>query len=172
MPSASPTACASRIIFAASARVGAKRQMSSSVAWVSALTGLNVEIAPELRPDFGADVAERRRLEAGAREELRQRRDARGLPVVDLGEREAIAFDVPDHAGAVDLRRRIADGGDDGVDRQMVGDHAAWIDALEATPSYAPPCLRKYHQGMPFCAVRTIVDGATIAATSAAIGVS
>ena len=38
MPNASPTVCASRIIAAASARVGAKRQMSSSVAWVSALT--------------------------------------------------------------------------------------------------------------------------------------
>ena len=44
MPNASPTACASPIIAAASARVGRKRQMSSSVAWASALIGLKVRL--------------------------------------------------------------------------------------------------------------------------------
>ena len=36
--------------------------------------------------------------------------------------------------GAFDLRRLVADGGDDGVDRQMASDHSAGIDALELNP--------------------------------------
>ena len=89
------------------------------------------QIAPELRPDFGAHVGERRRLEARSREELGQRRDALGLLAVDFGDRQAMALDMPDDARALDLRRLVADGGDDGVDRQMASDHAAGIDALE-----------------------------------------
>ena len=30
------------------------------------------------------------------------------------------------------------------------------------TPSWGPPCLKKYHQGMPFCAVSTMVAGERI----------
>ena len=47
-PSFSPMACASRIMSAASARVGGKRQMSSSVAWVSALIGLKLRLPHSL----------------------------------------------------------------------------------------------------------------------------
>ena len=35
-----------------------------------------------------------------------------------------------------------------------------------------PPCLKKYHHGKPFCVIISIVEGVTIEATSAAIGVS
>src|SRR5271170_6118988 len=42
-----------------------------------------------------------------------------------------MALDMPDDARAFDLRRLIAYAGDDGVDRQMAGDDAAGIDALE-----------------------------------------
>src|ERR1700729_4314959 len=45
-----------------------------------------------------------------------------------------MAFDVPYDARALDLRRLVADGGDDGVDRQMASDHSAGIDALELNP--------------------------------------
>ena len=103
--------------------------------------GIEGEIAPELHPDFGAHVAERRRLEACSREELGQRRDALGLSAVDFGERQAMAFDVPDDSGAFDLRRLVADGGDDGVDRQMASDHAAGIDAFQPNALVRPPCL-------------------------------
>src|ERR1700733_11900603 len=60
MPNASPTVCASRIIAAASARVGANRQMSSSVAWLSALTGLKVRL-----PQSFIQISERTSLSAG-----------------------------------------------------------------------------------------------------------
>ena len=89
------------------------------------------EIAPELHPDFGADVAQDRRLEARARKELGERRDAGALRAVDFGQRQAMALDMADDARAFDLRRLIAYAGDDGVDRQMAGDDAAGIDALE-----------------------------------------
>ena len=36
-------------------------------------------------------------------------------------------------------------------------------------PSYGPPCLWKYHQGMPFCAVTTSVSGPISAPTSPVI---
>ena len=131
MPNASPTVCASPIIAAASARVGGKRQMSSSVARASALIGLKVRL-----PQSFVQISVRTSLRTGdlkpaREEELGERRDAGALRAVDFGQRQAMALDMPDDARAFDLRRLIADAGDDGVDRQMAGDHAAGIDALE-----------------------------------------
>ncbi len=105
--------------------------MSSSVARVERAQRIEGEVAPELHPDLGADVAQDRRLEPRPREELGERRDPRGLRAVEFGERQPIALDMADDAGAFDLGRLIADPGDDRVDRQMAGDHAAGIDALE-----------------------------------------
>ena len=62
---------------------------------------------------------------------------------------------------------------DDGVDRQMASDHSSGIDAVsELNPSCGPPCLKKFHHGKPFCVIMSIVEGVTIEATYAAIGVS
>src|ERR1700751_5869696 len=90
--------------------------------------------APELHPDFGTHVGEHGRFEAGSREELGKSRDALGLLSVDFGDRQAMAFDMPDDARALDLRRLVADGGDDGVNRQMASDHSSGIDALKLNP--------------------------------------
>src|SRR6202041_1014154 len=92
------------------------------------------QIAPKLRPDFRAHVGERRRFEARSRKELGQSRDAPGLLPVDFGDRQAMAFDMANDARRFDLRRLVADGGDNGVDRQMASDHSAGIDALELNP--------------------------------------
>ena len=131
-PNASPTVCASRIIATASARVGAKRQMSSSVARASARIGLKVRLPQSFIQISVRTSVKTGGLEAGAREEFGERRDALALRAVDFGQRQAMALDVQDHAGAFDLRRLIADAGNDRVDRQMAGDDAAGIDALEA----------------------------------------
>ena len=67
-----------RIISAASARVGGKRQMSSSVAWVSALIGLKVRLPQSFIQISARTSLDDRRLEARLREELgRARRPAR-----------------------------------------------------------------------------------------------
>ena len=121
--------------------------MSSSVAWVSALIGLKVRL-----PHSFIQISARTSLSAGDLKPAlvnssRERRDARGLLAVDLGEREAIALDVADDSGALDLRRLIADGGDDGVDRQMVRDHAARIDAFEPDALVRPAVLEEIPPG-------------------------
>src|ERR1700722_14532767 len=54
-----------------------------------------------------------------------------------------MALDVPDGSGAFDLRRLVDDGGDDGVDRQMTGDQAARIDALQPNAFVAPAVLEE-----------------------------
>jgi hypothetical protein len=61
---------------AASARVGGKRQMSSSVACVSALIGLKLRL-PHSLTQISPRMSGHRRLEAGAHHRLRQRLDAR-----------------------------------------------------------------------------------------------
>jgi hypothetical protein len=62
-------------MLAASSRVSGKRQMSSSVAWVSALIGLKLRL-PHSLTQISADVLRHRRLEAGADQGLRQGLDA------------------------------------------------------------------------------------------------
>ncbi len=133
--------------------------MSSSVAWVSALIGIEGRIAPELGPEFGANVGDDRRLEAGAGENRGDLFDPFGRFAVDLGERETIAFDMLDDARPLDLRRRIDDAGEDAVDRQIVGDDAAGIDTLQPRPLVRAAMLEEIPQGMPFCAVSTVVCG-------------
>src|SRR6202042_454859 len=84
-----------------------------------------------------------RRFEACSREEFGQSRDAPGLLAIDFGDRQAMAFDVPYDAWAFDLRRLVADSGDDGVDRQMASDNPAGIDALELNPLLRAAMLEK-----------------------------
>ena len=93
---------------------------------------VEAEIAPKLCPDFAAHVADDRRLEARLRESLRHAKNPFAFRTVKLGEREAIAFDVTNDARPLNFRRRIDDARDDSLDRQIVGDDAAGIDALQA----------------------------------------
>ena len=89
------------------------------------------QVAPELHPDLGADVAQDRRFEPRPREELGERRDPGGLRAVQFSERQPVALDMADDARAFDLGRLVADPGDDRIDRQLAGDHAAGIDTFE-----------------------------------------
>src|SRR6185437_604421 len=103
-----------------------ERRMGERAHWIEG------QIAPELHPDFGAHVAQRRRPEARFGEQLGKRRDAFGPLAVDFGHWKAIPLDMPYDSRALDLRRLIADRGDDRLDRQMARYHPARIDALEA----------------------------------------
>ena len=99
---------------AASALIGLKVRLPQSFVQISVRTSLSTGDLKPARVKSSDSAAIRSVLRA-----------------VDFGQRQAMALDVLDHARALDLRRLIADGRDDGVDRQMVGDHAAGIDALE-----------------------------------------
>ncbi len=139
---------------------------------MSALTGLKVRL-----PQSFVQISVRTSASAGdLKPALVKSSDSAAMRsvfcAVDFGKRKAMALDVPDDARAFDLRRLIADAGDDGVDRQIDGDDPAGIDAFELDAFVRSAMLEKYHQGMPFCVVMTIVVGPTIEATSAAIGAS
>src|SRR5208282_1661987 len=93
---------------------------------------IEARIAPEFRPYFGAHVANDRRLESGLPESSRDATNSFAFRSVDLGERETVALDVTDNAGAHNLRRGISDAGDHAVDQQIIRDNPAWIDTFQA----------------------------------------
>jgi hypothetical protein len=94
--------------------------------------GVEAHVAPQLRPDFGANVRHDRGLETGIRQGLRDGLNARRLLAIDFGERKAIALNELYHAGLGDLRCGIDDGSDHAFCRQMIGNHAAGVDAFDA----------------------------------------
>ena len=166
----SPTA-ALPVIAAASARVGAKQQMSSSVAWLSALTGLKVTLPQSFIQISARTSASAGDLKPALVKSSDSARYARSF-AIDFGDRQAMAFDMPDDSRALDLRRLVADRGDDGVNRQMASDHTARIDALEPNAFVRAAMLKEIPPGHAVCVVTSVVEGVTIEATSAAIGVS
>ena len=96
-------------------------------------------------------------------------RHAFGARAVRLAERDAVAFGVADHAGLGDFRREIDDR----------ADHAARIDGLRrsrrrdrraraARPENSPAPVWKYHQGMPFCVLTTVVSAPSSGASCGA----
>ena len=81
--------------------------MSSSVARVSALIGLKVRL-----PQSFIQISVRTSVSTGDLKPAREKSSASAatralLRAVDFGERQAIALDMADHAGAFDLRRLI-----------------------------------------------------------------
>ena len=94
--------------------------------------GIEAEVAPELDPELAPDVGNDRRLEAGLLQGLGNALRPLGLRVVDLGDGEAVALDVLDDARLGDFGGRVNDAAEHAIGRQIVGDDAARIDALEA----------------------------------------
>ncbi len=127
-PSFSATVCASVIMFAASSRVSGKRQMSTSVAWVSALIGLKLRLPHSLSQISVRMSVDHWRLEAGADQGLRQGLDARRLRAVEFAQREAVALDDLDHARRHQFGGRVDHAADDALDFDVGGDAAVRID--------------------------------------------
>jgi len=119
---------------------------------------IEAEVAPQLQPDFRADIRQDGRLEAGVAEALRQGAHALGVGAVDLAERKAVAFDHADHARRVELGGRVDDAAERTLDRQAGRDNAAGVHRLDAAAFIGsavlvevPPgnaVLRRDHQGV------------------------
>ena len=90
------------------------------------------DVAPELDPDFVADLGADRSPEAGGGERLGENGDALGPAAGRLAEGEAVAVLVADDAGGCDLGRRIDHGADRPLGADGVPDAAAGIDRLDA----------------------------------------
>src|SRR5262249_13658495 len=66
---------------------------------------VEAQVAPELEPDFRADVVQHRRLETRSSHDFRDLLHTLGLGAIELADREAVALDVLDHARGDDLAR-------------------------------------------------------------------
>src|SRR5690606_1016759 len=89
------------------------------------------QVAPQLQPDFRADVLEHRRLEAAALEHFRHALRALGDGAVQFTDREAVAFDVMNDARSGQLGSRIDDAAEDAARIDGRLDLAARIDAFD-----------------------------------------
>ena len=131
---------------AASSRVSANWQMSTSVAWVSAEIGLNERLPHALSQISGLD------------KNVVQFLDALGLFAVEFADREAVAFDVVDDARRSCCRRGINHAAYDAVRIDILGEDAGGIEALQpaivvlaAEPLKVPPwqaVLHGQHHGV------------------------
>ena len=143
---------------AASARVSANWQMSTSVAWVSAEIGLNDRL-----PHAFSQISERisvqhHGFQPGLDEDVVQFPDARGLLAVEFADREAVALDMVDDARRGRRRRRIDHAADQAFRVDMPGQDAGGIEAfqlvvvvLAAEPLEVPPgqaVLHRQHDGV------------------------
>ena len=105
--------------------------------------GIEAEVAPQLEPDLAADVLADRCLEAGAHQSVRQCLDAFTAFTTGLAQREAVALDHPHDPRGHQLCRGIYHAADHTLGLDMGGDHAARIDAVEATAFVRPGQLVK-----------------------------
>ena len=130
-PKLSAMVCASIMIAFDSARVAGSVQITSSVAWVRALIGLRQTLPHSL-----SQISSRMRSSTGAcMPAVTNISESRCTSEVclarGLAEREAVAIDVTDHAGRLDLGRGIDDAADRALRRQFAPLPAAGIDALQ-----------------------------------------
>ena len=134
--------CVSSMIAFDSARVAGSEQITSSVAWVSALIGLRQTLPQSFSQISSRMRSRHRRLHAGLDEDVREPLHVLGDFAGGLAERKAVAIDVTDHAGRLDLGRR---------DRRCSRSRAAASISRHCRPpgsmlssvesSWAPPCL-------------------------------
>src|SRR5258707_9681136 len=92
---------------------------------------IETDIAPQLEPDFVADPIEDGSLKSGLDEQCGEPFDIRAFFSGGFAERKAVAIDMADHAGRLDLRRRINDATDCALRTQFAPLPPAWIDALK-----------------------------------------
>src|ERR1700726_761942 len=92
---------------------------------------IEADIAPQLEPDFVADPIEDGRLQSGLDEHRCEPLDIRTSFSGCFAERKAVAIDMTDDAGRLDLRRGIDDASDRPLWTQFAPLPSARIDALK-----------------------------------------
>ena len=102
-----------------------QRRVRERADWIEA------HIAPQLEPDFGADIAEHRCFQSRADECLRYLFDALAFDPVQLSDRKAVAFEKLDDSRRDDFTGGVDDTADDAPRFDALFDHAVRIGALE-----------------------------------------
>src|ERR1022692_1540849 len=92
---------------------------------------IEAHIAPQLEPDFRADVGEHRCLQPRSDECLRYVIGALGLDAVQLAQRKPVAFERLYDSGRNDFAGGIDDATDDPTRLDVLLDHAVGIGGLE-----------------------------------------
>src|SRR5690606_12013286 len=87
------------------------------------------QVAPQLQPDFGADIVQHRRLEAGLGHHFRNGRYALAGGTVEFANRETVAFDVLDDARSDQFGCRINHATDHAFCRDFFQDDAGRVHA-------------------------------------------
>src|SRR5271157_1928724 len=99
---------------------------------------IEADVAPELEPDLGADVADHRRLESRLAEKLRDHLYSRRLRAVQFANRESVALDLANQPRRDDLGGRVDHAADHAIHLDMGSDHSARIDGLDPRPRVRP----------------------------------
>src|SRR5712671_2820302 len=92
---------------------------------------IETDIAPEFEPDFVADPIEHGSLQPRLDEQRGEPFDICAFFSGGFAEWKAVAIDMPDDAGRLDLRRRIDDAPDRALRTQFAPLPSAWIDTLK-----------------------------------------
>ena len=104
---------------------------------------VEAQIAPQLDPQLGPDIARNGGFEAGPHESRRQRLDARAAAAIGLTQREAVALDHPHQARLNQLSGRVDHTADDAFGLNVLGQHAVGINADDRAPFIRPGQLVK-----------------------------
>ena len=165
--------CASRIMLAASSRVAGNRQMSSSVACVSALIGLKLKL-----PQTLSQISERMSIDTGALKPaaLKASLMARMLGVSvpssspSVKRLPSMTLMTPGRITSLAGYTTLPITRSMPMCRAMVpSGSTALMDVPRWLGSIAAGSFLKYHQGMPFCMVTTRVSACISAGSSAAM---
>ena len=98
---------------------------------------VEAQVAPDLEPDFGADVHRYRCLETSRLESVADGPDAGCVSAVKLAQREAVAFDDLDDARADYLTGRVHHAADHAVNADVLGDGAIRVDGVDGCAKVA-----------------------------------
>jgi len=149
MPSRFATAWASLIMPAASSRVSGKLADVHKRGMGERADGIEGEVAPELEPDFCADIVQHRRLQA-ARPKAAETAFTR--PVTEpsnspIGKRSPSMWRT---TRVQPVRTRVHDTAYDAPRVHGRGEAPFGSTLVTMRPSQSPPWRWKYHQGIPF----------------------
>src|ERR1700676_4852310 len=92
---------------------------------------IETDIPPELEPDFVADPIEDRRLQPGFDEHRGEPFDIRASFSGGFAKGKAVAIDMADDAGRLDLRRGIYNASNCALRTQFAPLPSTWIDTLK-----------------------------------------
>ena len=121
--------------------------MSTSVAWVRALIGLNERLPPGFEPDLRPDVVEHARTEPGTNQKIVQFLHPFAVRAVKLADRKPVALDMMHDPRLDHCRGRIGDAADDPAGRNVPCQKTGRIEAVELASVERPAMVLEVPPG-------------------------